>query len=31
MIAQPERGAMKETAFKWAPSVAYGLAGVGFD
>ena len=31
MIAQPERGAMKETAFKWAPSVAFGLAGVGFD
>jgi len=31
MITQPERGAMKETAFKWAPSVAFGLAGVGFD
>jgi hypothetical protein len=31
MITQPERGAMKETAFKWAPSIAFGLAGVGFD
>jgi hypothetical protein len=31
MITQPERGAMKETPFQWAPSVAFGLAGVGND